>query len=59
MELNPNFYEPKEPTAAAVRDKFIALMAELPAPADMSDEQLSQCAETMAQVSIDVMDAAH
>lgn len=57
MEVDPSLYEPTEPTAADVRAKFVELLAALPAPEVMSDEQLTECAEMMAQISMDVATA--
>ncbi|GAA1099695.1 hypothetical protein [Tsukamurella spumae] len=57
MEINPHFGQFEEPTAGEVRTKFVELMAVLPSPDEMNDLQLDRCAEVLAQVSIDTIDA--
>lgn len=57
MEMNTNFAEFNEPTASRLREQFADFLATIPAPSEMSDEQLDQVGEVMAQVSMDVMAA--
>lgn len=57
MEMNPNFAEFNEPTASRLREQFADFLATIPAPSEMSDEQLDQVGEVLAQVSMDVMAA--
>ncbi|MCT2077438.1 hypothetical protein [Dietzia cinnamea] len=59
MEISPNFTEFTEPTASRLREQFAEFLATIPAPSEMSDEQLDQVGEVLAQVSIDVLDAFH
>ncbi|MBT8161449.1 MULTISPECIES: hypothetical protein [Arthrobacter] len=54
MEANKNLYRPTEPVAATVRAKFVELIAVLPEPTEMTDEQLTECAELVAQFSMDI-----
>lgn len=54
MEANKNLYQPTEPVAANVRAKFVELITALPEPAEMTDEQLTECAELVAQFSMDI-----
>lgn len=57
MKLNPNFAEFDEPTAARLREQFADFLGTIPAPSEMTNEQLDQVGEVLAQVSMDVMAA--
>lgn len=55
MELNPNLYQPEEPTAARLREQFVDFLATIPDPSEMSDEQLSSVGEMVVQVWDDLV----
>lgn len=57
MQINPNFAEFNEPTSARLREQFADFLATIPGPSEMTDEQLDQVGEVLAQVSMDVMAA--
>ncbi|NDZ93296.1 hypothetical protein G3I13_01795 [Streptomyces sp. SID6673] len=58
MEINPNFYQPEEPTAARLREQFKDFLATIPAPSEMSDDQLHNVGEVVAQVWNDIIAAS-
>lgn len=55
MEINPNFANFEDPTAATLREQFVDLLATIPAPSEMTDEQLTAVGELVAQVWIDII----
>ena len=57
MEINPNFAQFEEPTAASLREQFKDFLATIPAPSEMSDEQLTAVGELVAQVWTDIITA--
>lgn len=54
MEINPNFAQFEEPTAARLREQFVDFLATIPAPSEMSDEQLASVGEVITQTWMDI-----